>query len=58
MFRLGENRLNVSMTTLYFFLSILILNQCLIVQSFRLMHNDADQVEMTVEESPSPALFA
>ena len=55
MFRIGVNRLNVPMATLYFFLSILITNQFLLVSSFRLMHNDADQVEIVACESSLPS---
>jgi hypothetical protein len=44
MFGIGKASFNSPMTAVYLFLFILIINQFLIVHSFRLMSNDLDQV--------------
>jgi len=44
MFGIGKKNINSSMTTIYLFLFILIINQFLIVRSFRLMSSELEQV--------------
>jgi len=44
MFGIGKRSINSSMTNIYLFLFILIINQFLTIHSFRLMSNDLEQV--------------
>ncbi|CAF1513290.1 unnamed protein product [Rotaria magnacalcarata] len=45
MFGIGKQTYNSSMTSIYLFLFILLVNQLLIVNSFRLMHHDSNENE-------------
>lgn len=46
MLGIGKKSIHSSMGTVYLFLFILIVNQFLIAHSFRLMHDDTDQVQI------------
>ncbi len=48
MFGLGKKQINSSMTTIYLCLFILLINQFVIVRSFRLSSSDLDQVEQII----------